>query len=73
MGAYRYCEECSHGLNEPTPREDLGDGQECPVCGCNQSRCHSKADWIERLYDEIEELKEEIKNIKIKVRKNSVF
>ena len=51
MSAFRYCEDCEHPLEKPTPREDLFDGQNCPSCGALQSRYMSEAEWIVDLWE----------------------
>ena len=62
MSAWSYCvnEDCNAGLNQPTPLEDLQEGQVCPYCGVEQPNQLSVPEWLDYLWAEMQEMKRDI-------------
>ena len=58
MSDFRYCKQCTIGLKDSTPYEDLlYGGQLCPECGYRLPPRMNKAEWICALYEEIAAIK----------------
>ena len=44
-------------MGKPTPREDMIDGQICPLCGHSHMHHLSEMEWIIDLWDDLQEIK----------------